>query len=114
MSTALVERAGMDVGGWLRGLGLGEYEGRFRDNRIDAEVLPELTADDLKDIGVAVVGDRRKLMAAIARQSCINELIAEVLGGNCGMLNVFQKRGLQMSTKRESPVTHVTLKFVCA
>jgi|SRR5271166_1420288 len=56
----------MDVGEWLRGLGLGQYEDRFRDNRIDAEVLPQLTADDLKDIGVAAVGDRRRLIAAIA------------------------------------------------
>ena len=38
----------MDVGGWLRGLGLGQYEDRFRDNRIDAEALPQLTADDLR------------------------------------------------------------------
>src|SRR5271166_1619034 len=59
------ERA-MDVGGWLRGLGLGQCEDRFRDNRIDAEVLPQLTADDLREIGVAAVGDRRKLLAAIA------------------------------------------------
>jgi class 3 adenylate cyclase/tetratricopeptide (TPR) repeat protein len=58
--------ADMDVGEWLRGLGLGEYEGKFRHNRIDAEVLPHLTADDLKDIGVSAVGDRRKLIAAIA------------------------------------------------
>jgi class 3 adenylate cyclase len=56
----------MDVGEWLRGLGLGEYENKFRDNRIDAEVLLQLTADDLKDIGVSAVGDRRKLIAAIA------------------------------------------------
>ena len=56
----------MDVGEWLRGLGLGQYEDRFRDNRIDAEVLPQLTADDLREIGVAAVGDRRKLLAAIA------------------------------------------------
>ena len=53
-------------------------------------------------------------LAAIARQSCISELIADVLRSNCGKPNVFQKSGLQMSTKRESPVTHVTLKFVCA
>ena len=46
----------MDVGGWLRGLGLGQYEEKFRDNKIDADLLPRLTVDDLKDIGVAVVG----------------------------------------------------------
>src|SRR5208337_2548882 len=42
--------AAMDVGGWLRSLGLGQYEANFRDNKIDADVLPQLTADDLKDI----------------------------------------------------------------
>ena len=55
----------MDVGGWLRSLGLGQYEANFRDNKIDADVLPQLTADDLKDIGVSAVGDRRRLLAAI-------------------------------------------------
>ena len=51
----------MDVGAWLRSIGLGQYEDNFRDNKIDADVLPQLTADDLKDIGVAAVGDRRRL-----------------------------------------------------
>src|SRR5208337_5591674 len=61
--------AAMDVGGWLRSLGLGQYEANFRDNKIDADVLPQLTADDLKDIGVSAVGDRRRLLAAIAALS---------------------------------------------
>ena len=61
--------ATMDVGGWLRGLGLGQYETNFRDNKIDADVLPRLTADDLKDIGVDAVGHRRKLLNAIAALS---------------------------------------------
>ena len=56
----------MDVGGWLRGLGLDQYEVNFRENKIDADVLPRLTADDLKDIGVSAVGDRRRLLDAIA------------------------------------------------
>ena len=56
----------MDVGDWLRGLGLGQYEEKFRDNKIDADVLPRLTADDLKDVGVSAVGDRRRLLVAIA------------------------------------------------
>ena len=55
----------MDVGIWLRSLGLGQYEAAFRDNEIDDEVLPKLTVDDLKDLGVAIVGHRRKIMAAI-------------------------------------------------
>ena len=56
----------MDVGGWLRSLGLDQYEVNFRENKIDADVLPRLTADDLKDIGVSAVGDRRRLLDAIA------------------------------------------------
>jgi class 3 adenylate cyclase/predicted ATPase len=55
----------MDVGGWLRNLGLGKYEAAFCDHAIDEEVLRHLTAEDLKEIGVATVGDRRKLLAAI-------------------------------------------------
>ena len=56
----------MDVAAWLRGLGLERYEQAFRDNEIDWEVLPKLTSDDLRDIGVAAVGHRRKLLDAIA------------------------------------------------
>ena len=56
----------MDVAAWLCGLGLGQYAPAFQDNAIDGEVLRELTADDLKDLGVTLVGHRRKLLAAIA------------------------------------------------
>ena len=55
----------MDVGAWLRGLDLGQYEQAFRDNDVDADVLPELTAEDLVALGVASVGHRRKLLTAI-------------------------------------------------
>jgi class 3 adenylate cyclase/predicted ATPase len=56
----------LDIGTWLCGLGLERYEAAFRDNDVDAEVLPELTADDLIGLGVASIGHRRKLLAAIA------------------------------------------------
>src|SRR5262245_57112819 len=56
----------MDVGSWLRGLGLERYEAAFRENEIDGTVLPTLTADDLRDLGVGFVGHRRKLLNAIA------------------------------------------------
>jgi class 3 adenylate cyclase/predicted ATPase len=56
----------MDVGAWLRSLGLERYEAAFRDNEIDGTVLPSLTAEDLKDLGVVIVGHRRKLLDAIA------------------------------------------------
>src|ERR1700731_4901945 len=56
----------MDIAAWLHRLGLEKYEQAFRNNDIDAEVLPELTAEDLISIGVTSVGHRRKLLAAIA------------------------------------------------
>ena len=56
----------MDVGGWLRKLGLEQYEAAFRENEIDETVLPNLTAEDLKDLGVSIVGHRRKILDAIA------------------------------------------------
>jgi class 3 adenylate cyclase len=55
----------MDIGSWLRGLGLERYEQAFRENEIDLRVLPELTADDLKELGVAAIGHRRLLLKAI-------------------------------------------------
>jgi hypothetical protein len=56
----------MDVAAWLRGLGLERYEQAFRDNEIDEKVLSSLTAEDLKDLGVTLVGHRRRLLDAIA------------------------------------------------
>jgi len=56
----------MDITGWLRSLKLERYEQAFHENDVDAEVLPELTAEDLISIGVTSVGHRRKLLAAIA------------------------------------------------
>jgi class 3 adenylate cyclase len=56
----------MDIEAWLRGLGLEQYAPAFRDNDIDAEVLPDLTGDDLIGLGVTSIGHRRKLLAAIA------------------------------------------------
>jgi hypothetical protein len=54
----------MDIGTWLRGLGLDRYEAAFRENEIDETVLPSLTLEDLKDLGVSLVGHRRKLLDA--------------------------------------------------
>jgi class 3 adenylate cyclase len=56
----------MDIGGWLRDLGLERYEATFRENEISERVLPNLTADDLKELGVTALGHRRILLDAIA------------------------------------------------
>ncbi len=62
------ERRGavMDVVVWLRSLGLGKYEAAFRENDIDETVLPGLTHETLKELGVASIGHRVKLLDAIA------------------------------------------------
>src|SRR5216110_1681714 len=56
----------MDIEAWLQGLGLERYMSAFRDNEIDWDVLPKLTSEDLREIGVAAIGHRRKLLDAIA------------------------------------------------
>src|SRR6516162_1752947 len=56
----------MDIPGWLKNLGLEQYEAVFHDNDIEGSVLYSLTNEDLKDIGVASVGHRRRLLDAIA------------------------------------------------
>ena len=55
-----------DVGEWLAGLGLGRYAPAFAEHAIDARLLPTLTAGDLRELGVASVGHRRRLLNAIA------------------------------------------------
>src|SRR5215469_10612581 len=59
-------KAGMDIEAWLRGLGLEQYAPAFRDNDIDADVVPRLTPEDLTAVGILSVGHRRKLLDAIA------------------------------------------------
>ena len=55
----------MDVGHWLRSLGLAQYEGVFRDNEIEADILPDLTDADLEKLGLPL-GPRKRLLKAIA------------------------------------------------
>jgi class 3 adenylate cyclase len=56
----------MNIAAWLQSLGLDRYESLFRDNEIDWEVLPKLTSEDLKEIGVIAIGHRRRMLDAIA------------------------------------------------
>ena len=63
----------MDVVDWLRALDLGQYEEAFRENLVSMDLLPSLTADDLKELGVNTVGDRRRLLNAISALSASTE-----------------------------------------
>src|SRR5215469_7110705 len=60
-----VREARVDIAGWLRELGLEQYERAFRENNIDADLLRSLTAEDLREIGIASVGHRRRFLDAI-------------------------------------------------
>jgi predicted ATPase/class 3 adenylate cyclase len=68
----------MDLAVWLRSLGFEQYEAAFRENAITERLLPSLTAEDLKDLGVSIVGHRRALLNAIADlRSNTNTEVAE-------------------------------------
>jgi class 3 adenylate cyclase/tetratricopeptide (TPR) repeat protein len=56
----------VDVASWLRSLGLERYEATFRENDVDAELLPKLTADNLRELGITSFGHRHRLLEAIA------------------------------------------------
>src|SRR6516162_1591404 len=90
----------MGVDEWLRGLGLGQYETNFRDNKIDADLLPRLTNDVLKDIGVAAAGDRLRLLGAIAALDTTKPLAA----GAASPPKAAALKGAEQSAERR-PIT---------
>src|SRR5712691_7439853 len=69
----------MDVGGWLRNLGLGQYESAFIENAIDTDVLPELTEGDLEKLGIPL-GHRKRLIKAIKAMAGGSPLITSEVG----------------------------------
>src|SRR5215472_15282098 len=71
LRSARVEKLGQatavameQIADWLKKLGMSEYADRFVENRIDISVLPDLTEQHLKDLGIAL-GDRLKILRAI-------------------------------------------------
>jgi class 3 adenylate cyclase/predicted ATPase len=86
--------ASMEIAAWLDGLGLGRYEQAFRDNEIDERVLPSLTAEDLKDLGVKLVGHRRRLLDAIAALGAASPVVATVATGDAAPRSGAERRQL--------------------
>jgi len=56
----------MELAAWLRALNLSQYETVFEENSVTVDLLPSLTAEDLRDLGITAVGHRRRLLDAIA------------------------------------------------
>src|ERR1700759_4884514 len=98
----------MDVGDFLRELGLQQYEAAFRDNRIDIRVLPKLTAEDLKDLGVTMVGDRRRLLEAIA---ALREPTAPARKAGADAADDGSKHGAQVSLSTEAERRPLSVMF---
>jgi hypothetical protein len=86
----------MELTSWLRSLGLERYEAAFRENEIDPSILPNLTAEDLKDLGVLIVGHRRKLLDAIAILRAAGDAKASLSGAvtvsHTALINTAERR----------------------
>src|SRR6516162_5793561 len=85
--------AAMDVGGWLRSLGLGQYEALFRASEIDADILPELTEVDLEKLGVSL-GHRKRLLRAISGLAAADTLAAPVASTDSKPQDAAERRQL--------------------
>src|SRR5258708_7416917 len=95
----------MNVADWLRSLGLEKYEAAFRENEISERVLPSLTQEDLKEIGVGPVGHRRMILEAIAT-------LRANTGGNTPSADVAtQSRAPSVTPEDRAERRQITLMF---
>jgi hypothetical protein len=99
----------LDIPSWLRGLGLEQYEPAFRENDVDEDVLPRLTSEDLKELGVASNGNRRKLLDAIAklatgRERRTRKRRRRVSAGDRGRSSSSQSAGRALVERRQLTV----------
>src|SRR5690242_21945732 len=96
----------LDIADWLRGLGLEQYAAAFRDNDIDGEILRRLTAEDLRELGVASIGHRRRLLDAIAALDEADTAAA----GTAGVPGLSSREAIyQACLKRFRPIIMTTM-----
>src|ERR1700722_8805101 len=112
----------MDIVVWLRSLGLGKYEAAFRENEIDETVLPSLTEEHLKQLGVTALGHRVKLLDAIAAlrndaSGRARPVDAATTSSAC-IVTVADNEGVTLSSKRfrveSSVVSAASTPAACA
>jgi class 3 adenylate cyclase len=94
---------------WLEKLGMSEYAQRFAENRVDFSVLPDLTDQDLKDLGV-VLGDRRKILRAIAKLDATAEAVT-LMPKPMSTVSVATEQQSEPIAEESSERHHVTLMF---
>ena len=74
----------MDIKAWLEEIGMGEHWEKFESNKIDEDTLKSMTENDLKDIGIEALGDRKTLIAGISKVSGAGK--GALIGGVVGFL----------------------------
>ena len=97
----------LQIADWLEKLGMSEYAQRFAENRIDFSVLPDLTDQDLKDLGV-VLGDRRKMLRAIAKLDTMPEAVT-LMPVPASTLSVAREQPVRVAEPSEHH--HVTVMY---
>jgi hypothetical protein len=75
--------SGRDIRAWLAEQGVPKYVGAFTSNDIGLDVLRELTDADLKDLGVASLGDRKRLLKAITSLASVEKILDHANCGTC-------------------------------
>jgi class 3 adenylate cyclase/tetratricopeptide (TPR) repeat protein len=96
----------MNVADWLRALGLEQYEAAFRENDVDVEILPTLTADELREIGVSSIRHRRLLLEAIAvRRSRATEAEAPALVPPFPLIDLSGQPGASEAAAERRPLS---------
>ena len=103
----------MDVGDWLRSLGLGQYETLFRQNDIDSEVLSELTEGDLEKFGVSF-GHQKRLNSRSSDlgRSCRSRACPPASGNRGGSLNYSRQSNSRAEmTLDDSRSKHAEMSF---
>jgi hypothetical protein len=94
----------MNVADWLRGLGVERYEPAFRENRISNDLPPRLIAEDLKDLGVTPVGDRRRLLdAGTWQMPSLSRGCAEAESNRPGAPSLKRRAARRRAKSRQAP-----------
>ena len=105
-------RGQMNIAVWLKSLGLEQYVSVFDDNAIDAEILPRLTAEDLKEIGVGALGHRKRILEAIAAMEGQPEAVSAKPASASPRCRLRLSGSANLDRPREAERRQLTVMFV--